>query len=724
MGAPSPRAFRSVEEWKSALMSLPDSNFLQLMRSVFGNIKTPFNKQRLLDDLFALLSREEIRKTIAAYLDEQDQRVIAAIALLREPAPGELKNFFFGDLSYVDLQALLVNLEERLVLYRLGEDMRLALNPVLEPVLSPLAAGYASLFPSFPAEKVKKPQKPSRKDEKGPAPAFIRDGCFFASLFAFISGENDFFKLEGGIRKKILDEGERAFPGLDLELASGALGELGLFRADDERFLGDDRRIKDFAGLSARERGEYWAAGVFLCLHGTETAWSGLSRGRVRGTASFIHRFCLFLDPRRGYPQITLRRFAELLGREEGGSSHWGGGGGRVYENKGTFSFEPLMDTLLKTGLLEGDGELWKTGPLFVPPASSGESPERPVIAMDTAFSFIVYPEISFADVLALARFCSLKSGAGRQGTAVCFELTRHSVIRGFDRGLGSEDMLELLGRLSGSRLDESLGWTLKDWEKRYTAVALHQGLVLTLAEDMRYLAGAEPVASLINRTLGPGIYLLGPAARSEAAGALKKAGVDIIAQPPLSGEAQDKQEGSVFFSSLKDNPLKERAFLSAAHYPPGSSFGGAAVSGDPGSFDSGFIKERFHKILDGMKLSKSERDELSARIDRRLVLSEAQLEGSSIKYEKLEARGLDFAGKAAVARQAIASGSLVEVSWPEPGGGTRRTTGIPLSLEKKGGESLLVLKPQAGEAGEKELSVLLAKISLIRRIKQSIFET
>jgi hypothetical protein len=282
--------------------------------------------------------------------------------------------------------------------------------------------------------------------------------------------------------------------------------------------------------------------------------------------------------------------------------------------------------------------------------------------------------------------------------------------------------MLELLGRLSGSRLDESLGWTLKDWEKRYTAVALHQGLVLTLAEDMRYLAEAEPVASLISRTLGPGVYLLGPAARSEAAGALKKAGVDIIAQPPLDGEAQGRQEGSVFFSSLKDSQPKERAFLYAgtpAAPPPGSSSGEAAVFGDAES-----IKERFRRVLNGMKLSKSEKDELNARIDRRLVLSEAQLEGSSIKYEKLEARGLDFAGKAAIARQAIASGSLVEVSWPEPGGGTRRTTGIPLSLEKKGGESLLVLKPQAGEEGEKELSVLLAKISLIRRIKQSIFET
>jgi hypothetical protein len=589
-------------------------------------------------------------------------------------------------------------------------------------VLSPLAADRTLLFPSFPAEKAKKSH--SRKDEKGPAPAFIQDGRFLASLFAFISGEDDFFKIEGRIRKKILDEGKRFFPGFDLELAVGTLKELGLFKIDGERFLGNDRRIKDFAGLSVRERGEYWAAGVLLYFYGAESALSGLNRGRIRGAALFIHRFCLFLDSRRCYPQITLRRFAELLGREDNGNSFlWGG---RLHENKVKFSFDHLLDALLKTGFLEKEGEFWKTGPLFVlsesPSTENAQASGQPVIAMDTAFSFLAYPEISFADALALDRFCALKPGAGGQGAAVCFELTRSSVVRGFDQGFASEDMLELLGRLSKSRLNENLSWTLKDWEKRYMAVSLHQGLVLTLAEDMRYLASAEPVASLVSRTLGPGIYLLAQAGRSEAAAALRKAGVDIIAQPPVCeksffGHPEEKQEGSAFFLPLKDNLLKER--VSPYDGSSGSSSGEAVVLGDADS-----IKERFRRVLNDTKLSKPEKDELNARIERRLVLSEVQLEGTSIKYEKLEARGLDYVGKAAIAKQAIASGSLLEVSWPEPGGGIKRATGIPSALEKKDGESVLILKSPPGEEGEKEISVFLAKISLIRRIKQSIFET
>ena len=95
--------FRSVEFWKSALMTLPDSSFFELLRSVFGKIKTPFNKQILLDDLESFLLREDIQKNIAAYIDRNDAAVIAALATLNEPAPGELESFFSGELSYVEL---------------------------------------------------------------------------------------------------------------------------------------------------------------------------------------------------------------------------------------------------------------------------------------------------------------------------------------------------------------------------------------------------------------------------------------------------------------------------------------------------------------------------------------------------------------------------------------------------------------------------------------------
>jgi hypothetical protein len=121
-------------------------------------------------------------------------------------------------------------------------------------------------------------------------------------------------------------------------------------------------------------------------------------------------------------------------------------------------------------------------------------------------------------------------------------------------------------------------------------------------------------------------------------------------------------------------------------------------------------------------RFSKAEMDELAARIDRRLVLCESQLRDASVRYEKLEARGLDYVGKAMIAKQAIASQSPVELIRPGKKG--ERIFGIPRALEKEGGESVLVISPQnGGETGGEFLRIPLGKISLLRRIKKSIFE-
>jgi len=135
---------------------------------------------------------------------------------------------------------------------------------------------------------------------------------------------------------------------------------------------------------------------------------------------------------------------------------------------------------------------------------------------------------------------------------------------------------------------------------------------------------------------------------------------------------------------------------------------------------------DRFHSILEQMRLGGEARDELTARIDRRLVLCESQLKDAVVRYEKLEARGLDYVGKALIAKQAIAMQTPVEIIWPGKQK-QERIVGIPKALEKAGSESVLVIDP----LGEDDtirvpgdtIRVPLGKISLLRRIKKSIFE-
>jgi hypothetical protein len=189
------------------------------------------------------------------------------------------------------------------------------------------------------------------------------------------------------------------------------------------------------------------------------------------------------------------------------------------------------------------------------------------------------------------------------------------------------------------------------------------------------------------------------------------------------------------------------------------------AAGGEDGEDRGEGRKKRLKGLQDrlaAMPLGRAEKDELAARIKRRLVLSESQLEGASVRYEKREARLLDYVGKASIAKQAIASKSLLEIHWPHPEKGTVETMGIPTALEKSGGESILVISTGGGPgddpawkgSGEavrvsgnmpripeefgvpkeslripgksgipmESLRIPLGKISLMRRIKKSIF--
>jgi hypothetical protein len=741
--------FRSSEEWKSALMTLPDHTFFELMRSIFGNIKTPFNKQRLMEDLATLFTREEIRKTIAAYIDERDHRIIAAVALLDEPVPEELEYFFAGEFSAAEIRVMLLNLEERFLLYRfrIKEVYHLALNPVLERVFAPFIADKGVLFPSLPAESGEggeTGEAPCPEGNAGGGAGKIPgknppDDRVLAALFAFVSEKREFFKVEGGLRKKTLDAGEVLFPGLPLEPFLGGFQCLGLLREDRGELFPEMPRLRAFGKLSRRERLEYCAAGIYTYLNGVNSP--GVNRGipgyfqrsSLRNLTSFMHHFLNGLEPRRRYPKSTLRRLVMFLEREEKASGPAAG------EHAGAgYHFNWFLEALELTGLLELTApDLRKTGAVLAPhfsdpalsgggkPGSGEGAPAAPVLVMDTAFSFFLYPEITFADALTLAGFCSLRE----TGAVVRFEMTRQSVVRGFDQGLSAAAMTELLSRLSGNRTDQNIGWTLRDWETRYAAVSLYQGVVLTLAEDRRYLAETEPLASMVSRTLAPGVYLLSVPEKAPAVEVLEKAGVDMISQCEWNGNTGAQERPSF--------PVPGNGFPPwVPEFPLGEGLSGEEALPElwPDSAGAEDYKERFRAVLSKMELPKAEREELAARIERRLVLNESQLRGASFRYEKLEARGLDYVGKAAIAKQAIASKSLLEVLWPHPDGGTNKALGVPEALEKQQGESVLILKPLSsgeGDPGEpfpeepgraEPIRLPLGKISLLRRIKQSIF--
>jgi hypothetical protein len=687
-------------------MILPDNAFFDLLRSILGSVKTPYNKQNLIEELSRFIARPEIQETMAAYIDNNDRKIIAAIALLSEPVPGELESFFTGEYSYTELQSMLLNLEERLIIYRFRDNnnLRIALNPRLENILAPHAANTGILFPALPINdaEISAPSSASGAESAvhdAQVTSGTLNGRTLAALFAYLLNSDVQVKDDGSgkgmafvFRKRAVEQGKTLFPGMDINAAIGGLIILGLLIRDGEdrssaSIAPDEAKIAEFKTLSDQERSEYLAGGISLFLHRGDIPSSFQYRNLLKNTVCLIHALCSIAKEGNDFSEATMIKLAELFRRQE--EANWS-----------SADAVPPAVVLLQSLVMVGVFAVTTIGgvicykPVNSPiPSDSSTAKDHPPIAMDSGFSCVLYPEISFAEALDLAAFSTVEE----TGTTVRFTLSRDSAVGGFNRGYTAEFLWELLSRLSGGRTPDALKWNLDDWEKRWQEVSLNQGVILTLGGERGYLAGTEPLASMIKQSLAPGVFLLS-ASVEEAAAALRDAGVDIIARPEIK-----KKSSALFFTPLRKPEtisLPERS-LDA---PPAET--ATAVEQ---------LKERFRLTLAKMKLTKQEQEELESRIERRVVVNETQLKDVSLRYEKLEARSLDYVGKTGIVRQAISTGSLLELSCLNG----EKILGIPENLDKKGNEMIITIRHREG--GE-PIKLALGKISLVRRIKQSIF--
>ena len=718
--------FRSVEFWKSAVMTMPDNSFYELLRSVFGKIKTPYQKQQLINELEIFLLREDIQKTITAFIDKDDAKVIAAVALFGESAPGELESFFCGELSYAQLQDIIVNLEERFILYRFREDKAslplsggsragslrkggqragsphadsqaiIALNPVLEQALTPFTSDISILFPA--ASKQDTSQNAEALLESFESKTQIND-LILAGLMSFVTQWEPFFRSEGVIRKRVIDAAKNCFPGLDIKLVLGSLQVLGLFYTDDDRLMPDSRQFSDFCSLSARERMEYCTAAllIFSEIKSLTGILPPLYRSKIKELTGFIHCFLDSLDAKLLYPEKTLKRLAEIL----------------KAKTEVNIAILPLLETMEKTGLITAvSSELKKTGITGLLIADT----KKEFIKIDSSFSVFVYPEINLTNAINLSAFLNIREA----GATVRFELTKDSVVRSFDKNASACEIIELLMNLSGGKVDDAIVNAVNEWEKLYKEVSLKKGIILSLSENRRHLAKTKPLADLICETAAPGLYLLPENAMDEAIDALQSEGVEIIAR----GHKKTANAASLYNYFP---PLPSRT----VSFNKNSLKTGRAAINTCVCADAAALTEKFHAVLKKMPLGKSEKAELSARIERRLILCETQLKEASLRYEKLEARNMDYAGKLNIAKQAIAQQSPVEiVQLGGAGENEERIFGVPKALEKENEELILVIDlaaagehlPDQKNEDSKTRRIHLGRISLLRRIKKSIF--
>ncbi len=621
-------------------------------------------------------------------IDGDDITILSAVFVLGEPQPRLLQKLLDHRFSYLDIHHRLLNLEERLLIYRDREE-RIRINPLFRHLLEVRVLDIETMFPSRPAA-------PRLVPEPWPSDQLLVALLAFSSEYG-----NQLLKNDGTMRKRTSEEAAIRFPNIQPEQISmfiRALSLLGCLRVDQQFHLTIiPGRLESFSELPTKERALYLQGAVALAADGESRS----SVNECRAAGERIHRYCSALAPDRLYDAESLRSlFMSVALRSDYGAEEIG----------------RLPGLLTLTGKLIQEEGYWRKAADVT--GYSAEEDKGNMLVAQPDFSITLHPGLPLYEALLVTSFLELK----RFDLYSNYELNRASFHRGCARFTPSE-FRAVLERRSSS-IPQNIITTLDNWEKEYSNLTLVRGIVFTVDEERRHLVEHDPdVIPFLKKSIAPGIYLLDPAREKEWRRALDNAGVSPL--PPVSDLTPEEEEATSAFSFSRPKMSWDAPDSSASPSASEADPAGPALDGDEnlpsaGEQEGGKLMEKLTEELNSRALPRDEEEELSARINKKLILYPEQLIPGLGEKEKNEAKGLDYTGKVRLIERAIAEGNaLLEVVERTRGGSPRRVLLKPEDLRKTGTD-LLLLGRSLPE--EEMVTVTVRRISLVRKLKSSLY--
>ncbi len=678
----------NFEPWKESLLRLPESKFLNIVRLYIGVIKTPYNKERLVGDLVSFLFKEDHKIAIVSLLSEKDIHFLSAIYYLENPSSEVILEFFGGEFSTFYLYDYLSNLEERLLVYRHFDDRSkkeyLEINPLLKEKIRGLLSLSVLLPLAIKENDIKKREK---------TPCLTED--LFASWYAFISEYPDACRANGTFKKKVLVALEKVFYGVSkeyLETMNTAFVNLGLFSYDGPNLYPCEKKWESFSQLS------FDLQKMYICI----ASFRRFSRDAMTKNVSFAKNL-LDTIPKEGFTKEVLYRlsfllqntkkefqvdqssgfFAKVLQRAQSNSTEEG------------FSEKALIEKMVFFNILKVAGKDTRGKEIFCSnnnlKGKDAGIEEKPFISINAGFSVTFLASVPLGTMLQLVKFMNIVNF----DTVCQFEITRSSCMRSFDKGEGKEKILTLLEKASGKALTQNLAFSIKEWYETYNSASLYHGYVLQVSQEkIVQVENNTVLAQRIKKTLAPGIYIFDFETKEEMMEAVEKSSLDFIGSPKHNYNENDtlpfvsvyhKTELELEYSHTIDN----REALTLDHLIK--------------------MKEELEKL----HLPKEQKEGLQERIDRKLIVSEKQLIGETVRSEKTEASGIDFMGKIQVIDQAIAASNMLEITTA-----ASIYTGRPLKIEKKEGDASVMLVQE----DNKTITLLIGQARNVKRFRQPLF--
>ncbi|MCR5319353.1 MAG: hypothetical protein K6E22_14110 [Treponema sp.] len=716
MAVITPKVQRIID-WRESMATMDEVMFFDIMRMYLGEIKTPYNKQKLIEDLSSFLRKKENRETLISLLGSGDLKILTIVKTVRDCTVSKILSFMEAKSQGArfpnDLNEHIINLQERLILFSFTDKdsgaNELRINPLLEDELDPLLQTDILFSGSEKAGlEDEKPNSPLQKGagESASTPCTLSPQ-FLASFCSFAISHPDLCKNDGSLKKHSLAEMQEVFRGLGkscLEKLTAAFTNLSIFCALEKGISVDLDRLESFASMEEKAQYLYLAtasvahfprktmqmnAQIFFC-----TLYAIPSSG-----CTLVQLTQLFLLEKEKVAGETAGRFGRIL-FSAASSAAPGNESSLPPELTDGSLVKALADSALEFSLLcvcgkDLDGNtLYKRSSFFDEEKNAGSSSTK-VLSIDSAFSVTLLPGLNLQELLPFIYFMQIK----HYDTAAVFEINRSGAIRAFDAGFTPEKISLLLEKYSSYKIQQNIQISLEEWYSSYKSASLYKGYVLKVKEENAQFIKNNPVLSpYIAEELSAGVFFLSFADDAKAQTVIEKSGLDFIGNMKLA----PGQNRMLSFLPL-DEPEKKiesKEKKEAVH----------KVDRDRQKE----ILDALKKELDGMNLHQDQREGLLDRINRKIVLNKSQLVGESVRFEKVEAGGMDYTGKIHVIESAIQNGGILEVELD----GGQSLAGKPLDLNKKTSDAKpgALLLMELSSSGEK----ICIPVSSAVRIKKT----
>lgn len=666
-----------IIRWRNTMSLLSDERFFEIMRIYIGEIHTPFNKDKLIEQLSSILRKEQNKEKIISYLSDFDIKIISAIASIKDATKDKLTDFFKTEYPVSDIYSELLNLSERLIIYSYKNDRDeslIALNPILEDTLKPFI-NVKKLIP-----------EPVFAEHNFNTP-FALSPLFIASFISYIYENPDLCRNNTQFKKKDLERLEQIFPGKQniLELLFKGMVNLKLLKLGEKSVEIDEKRFKVFSENSELMQYAFLstAAAVRLGREGlrnqtqllldvtSSIPQSGLSKSSLLRIAFLISNKTPDEDRRS-----VRSRFSRIL------ESHLQKA--EPLEFSGPIE-EAIIENAIAFGIFTETGKTENNEPILIPgavllnrPMNLAPEQKKGILNINAGTSITIMPGLSLAELLPLVLFMDVRNSS----TVTEFEITRKSISRAFDKNFSKNQILDQLLLYNNYKIPQNLEINIEEWQKSYSSALLYKGYVLKVDEKVERIVQNNPkIAPFIQMELAPGVFLLNIPPSEEPEAFIKMSGLDFMGT--LKTPAQ--QIDTINYPLVKNgtNYFSDDAMLDVTE----PDFSESAKKMQE-------FKNRLIEKLDSMELTKQQYEGLMTRIERKVILNEEQLNPETVRIEILEADGMNYSGKLHLLENAIQSGDMIELTMPDEKNSEvlEKILGQPLMLAKQSNDSLVKL--------------------------------